>query len=415
MGDPNMKKTVNRLILTIVGSFFVLFITACAIGDSMPSPYYSVDRVGIYNKIVYVHVTEKMSSGMVTDDRTFDHYYQSMDYGQTWKELQITDNAIQTLFNIPKEGVVTACLEKDPNTCYRIMGNAKVEISHDAGANWSTDWKIPVGRYEYMERNPALPIFYFVFPDIIPNDLGLLEMDNGYFVIVAMGNQGVLVRSPENTWERYPITYSSKEELLATPFPYKATNLNEVVQYTAIETAMDFVLSFILFMSLSFFAWRKIYLGSGSNDRKSISRSYIPFRLLTLPLLLQIVLTFPSYQIISFFDNYFQLYDPDLIMQVFCGLPFIGLGMTWWLVSDIFPNRGNFLLVAVISIAITAIFYGGIRLIFSLWALGIIPIHGVAQLVSLIFGVFIIYIGLLYEKKYLKLALLENEQEIWMD
>jgi len=110
------------------------------------------------------------------------------------------------------------CESTQPNLCYRIAQKEQVEESRDGGKTWRIAWSIPPGRRAYMERvgsgAPSRRI------DMGPYDLALVGPPgtNGlHTLVVAMGDQGILVRTPEGAWERYGV-WAAKPTPFAAEF-----------------------------------------------------------------------------------------------------------------------------------------------------------------------------------------------------
>ena len=103
--------------------------------------------------------------------------------------------------NEPRPPVQSLCLPKTPDHCFR-TGDEVVEESLDGGDTWQVAWGLPPGRRDHMERvDEELGACRWGI-DMGPYDMILYPTEEGEDrLVVAMGNQGILVRSPEGAWE----------------------------------------------------------------------------------------------------------------------------------------------------------------------------------------------------------------------
>jgi len=114
---------------------------------------------------------------------------------------------------------LVACEPSNPQICYRIGPPDQVEESSDHGATWQISWRVPEARRTYIARyarSSSCPGSNSL--DAGPYDLAFVERTNGWEVVVAMGGQGLLVRTVDGEWHR-------REILGARPVPWEAGNL----------------------------------------------------------------------------------------------------------------------------------------------------------------------------------------------
>jgi hypothetical protein len=112
------------------------------------------------------------------------------------------------------EGLVAACVDNNPLLCYRGI-DEQVEFSADGGQTWQIIWQIPPGRREYMERISACKRL-----EAGMNDLLIISDDEQeYIVVLAMGNEGILIRWADDNWERKRVGWETE------PTPFAAESI----------------------------------------------------------------------------------------------------------------------------------------------------------------------------------------------
>jgi hypothetical protein len=186
-------------------AWLMLSVASLAALATSPAPYDRVERVMGENQVIYARLVHDSISYKQT--RTV----LSQDGGRTWQETRNAPSTLAENVTLPR----IVCESTQPNTCYRIAQKEQVEESRDGGKTWRVAWSIPFGRREYMERVRGGG---FRAIDMGPYDLALMGPlgTNGLStLIVAMGDQGILVRTPEGVWERYGVW-------AATPIPFAA-------------------------------------------------------------------------------------------------------------------------------------------------------------------------------------------------
>lgn len=114
-------------------------------------------------------------------DRGSENYYPvaiSLDAGKTWE--------LADIYNVAEKSLpVRHCSYLNRDHCVRITKSHQLEETGDNGKNWA---KIELG---------------YIF---IPNDLILFEWEGKEYIIVAIGEQGILRRElPDGEWEKIPV------------------------------------------------------------------------------------------------------------------------------------------------------------------------------------------------------------------
>jgi hypothetical protein len=117
---------------------------------------------------------------------------------------------------------VTACVPDQPQLCYQITGDEKVYASADGGQTWDIAWEIPLGRRDFMARYLGNDLVSSCKSkaDIGPYDLVIVPAGPTYRLVVAMGNEGVLVHDPAGEWLRQDV-------LGARPTPFAIFTLSQ--------------------------------------------------------------------------------------------------------------------------------------------------------------------------------------------
>ena len=403
MEKPQHLLRYKRFFPLILFFIFAGLLTSC---DYAAWNYYTVNQIVIVNEIPYVHALERVSMGLNGVVEKENHYFFSQDYGNTWNEIslppvemsrlieKLDENQYELPYNVRK----TTCVPGDLAVCYRIVGKEQVEISTDAGATWRIDWKMPLGRKTYMAKNPKIVKYVEVEPDAIPYDLGVISKGEGHYVIVAMGNQGVLVKTPDDVWNRYTVSATSVSTKLATPLPYYAKNLKDAIKSLEKEINMSLLATYFFFLSMSIVRWKRLYSKVAKINQKKLIWAYTPFLLTTggpilLFLFLIVLILFDVMEIVDYLPIY-----PEL----FCVMPYIGLVASWLVLIFFFLNDKNFLFFSLASLEYIVIFFFGIMLPFILWAFGIIPIYEIALSMAVIFG-FLTFIWAIWDKRWLKI------------
>ena len=371
----------------------------------MSRPYLTVDQVVIGDETPYIHASEYQSWGPGCCFLNESHYFTSQDYGKTWEEVAKPSTAVLPVIEQPGEAQVTKCVPNNQEICYRLIGKDYIEISTDGGKTWQIDWQMPFGRKKYMERNPEIASFVRVTPDTIPFDLGIISKDNQHTVIVAMGNQGLLVKSTKGIWERYRIPSTSGYRMLGVPLPFYASSFKEATQVLGTETTRIVLGMLSFFILLSILTWRNINKQISEFDRAKTRWSYIPFVLSVVGFVILIFLVFANLFLIPLQDSRFA----DFLYSVFlepsvsvCLIPIAGLLVSWLVFILLFPHHKIGLLAALGALIYSILFGIGTYLPFILWTFGVIPLYEIALVISLVLGVLAIIFGFRYEKRLIR-------------
>ena len=161
-------------------------------------------------------------------------YAQSEDGGKTWKPAT---SVSQGIFQEKTQPFVLC----DPNReslCFRITQKSQVDESNDGGKTWRVGWQIPPGREDFMLNKYCQKYLCRRTGAWGPYDLSFLNQNGMNTLLVAMGEEGVLVRTADGNWQRYGV-------LGATPSPMQASNLLIALAGMFLETLILYALSFM--------------------------------------------------------------------------------------------------------------------------------------------------------------------------
>lgn len=287
--------------------------------------------------------------------------------------------------NLDIDNPTSICSSVDKQICYRITNQEQVGTSYDGGATWQVDWQIPAGRKYYMQKHDSYPR-----PDTVPLDIGIVESNSGLIVVVAMGNQGVLVKSPDGNWNRYAVG-------TAAPTPYYATDFSEANEVLYDERIAIVLIAVCFFLILSICIWISAYVNSDVLLRKNILRACSPLGISIMIFLLYYLALFISPFYISKLIESFQLF---VILA-----PFMGFIVSWLWIIIVSIRKQFSLLALVASIGFSLLTYFCLLFIFQLWALGTIPVYETAKLIDWVLGISVFLMGIIAEIRIAPLAM----------
>ncbi len=183
--------------------------------------------------------------------------YLSLDDGKTWASVQDLPAEVKLKFQqtltLPKQ----VCLPEKLQECYQIGAKPEqVDVSYDGGQNWQVSWSYPPGRREFMQRSVAIVLMNGNDKREInagPYDVAVIPSMHGSAVLVAMGNEGVLVLAAGQKWERFPVD-------IATPTPYADPPFPILDNAISMETDILLILSLampVLLAEWGYWVFRK--------------------------------------------------------------------------------------------------------------------------------------------------------------
>ncbi|MBL8046484.1 MAG: hypothetical protein JNL09_08085 [Anaerolineales bacterium] len=343
------------------------------LADQPPTFYWSyVVRLTADESKVYARLEDWEKNG--TD------LVESSDGGASWKVADTVSDVVSATLRTPLSYPITDCLPDNIQICYQLPDENRVEKSLDGGKTWQTTWQYPKERLEFIRR---VKIAGPLERDLV--DLTILGNSHGYSVIVASGNEGIVIIKPDNSWERYAV-------MGALPTRLQATSIQDALAVISPELiALPFWI-FIIWFALSLSVWAKI-----SNETGKLSTTVNLGKLFLLLLTLATLV----FLVPSFANPYMKFYDvllfPGQLTLLFIGYSFglffvpnwlpitmiyvatIAVCSVLWLRASSFPPNPR--AAAKLGWLITG-FALGLLLLgwlpFVLWAFGIIPLYEMA-------------------------------------
>jgi hypothetical protein len=145
----------------------------------------------------------------------------SEDGGRTWQTIDRRSiQPLEIFHDVPLP--LEICYPVEARLCYRISGKEEIEASSNGGQSWEVVWSIPLDRRAFMQRLADWQEGWKQI-DLGPYDMISFEQGNTHYLLVAMGNEGVMRRRlPDGDWERYAVW-------TARPTPYVEKNIVEVL------------------------------------------------------------------------------------------------------------------------------------------------------------------------------------------
>jgi hypothetical protein len=295
--------------------------------------------------------------------------------GLAWKDYsdisaELREAGLKDLV-LPKQ----VCRSSHPFECYRITGQSQVERSSDGGHTWTVDWQFPLVRHSYMSHR------YLITPppmNIIPLDIALLELPDGLRVVVAMGDQGALVRLADGSWERVAV-------LSARPTPLRAeTVLQSFSDLLLEEIILAIGLPLMIFV-LSVLDWVVVLRSENGRTRRGWA---------LLPLVLWVIGSLLAGFAGRFLGTGSKLM-PLILIAGIVGLLMTLIGPLWtWKRVASLAARPGYIYLNMAIIIVAPLLMGLLFLIpLILWTLWVIPAYYVAMLTGLVLAGIILLIS----------------------
>lgn len=289
--------------------------------------------------------------------------YQSADGGLTWQEAKAAPDAavseLQSAAALPK----IVCEDAQPQRCYRI-GTQKlaVEFSPDGGQTWRTSWSIPAGRLTFMNRSRSRILMCERRVNAGPFDL-IIPPQKG--VIVAMGNEGVLVSS-SGGWQRVKVGRTSG------PTPFRSQDPLDAFSVVIPEAMVSFALAYLYWIGLTVWAAWQATRGQRSGG------VFAP---------LWVLLFLVLFVVYSFLENFINIpFDPIWLIAGL-GLCVVGLpALTWGLASRRTLHPGTFRRAGAVATGRSLLVLLALILPLMAWGFGFPPFYWMALAISLMLG-----------------------------
>ncbi len=183
-------------------------------------PISSIQRLVTINDTLYARMDADNPAGFL-----------SRDAGNTWIAVQPIPAVILSDMAGSPDLPLTLCNPGDVLICFRISGQPWVEGSQDGGSTWRVVWQIPPERESYLQRavNSGL-MSCGKDPTMIPQDMAFVTQPGGSTLVVAMGNEGVVIHSSSGGWQRAAVGP------FILPTPLAATSLDVAFTNVSIES-----------------------------------------------------------------------------------------------------------------------------------------------------------------------------------
>jgi hypothetical protein len=181
--------------------------------------------------------------------------------GTVWQPVPNFQTYAQNPFREPRQMPIIACDPAELNICYRIDGTAEVKESSDGGANWKIAWLPITNREDFRQRLARGKLTDCgKIPDLQTFDLILFPGQTGTTLLVALGNEGLLVHPSDGGWQTIGINPPSNENwwIGITPTPFAARDPGEAINVTASEFLLALTAGLLTWSLLSIWVRRNI-------------------------------------------------------------------------------------------------------------------------------------------------------------
>ncbi|MBU1879056.1 MAG: hypothetical protein KJ734_08895, partial [Chloroflexi bacterium] len=355
-----------------------------------PSPV-CIARLVVFEQSVYVGVAP-YNFNYDRYDTTISAILRSDDGGRTWtyNPLKPADlpTEVARQFEQSIRLPLVVCDPENPQTCYRITGAEQVDGSTDGGQTWQVAWQVPQGRRKFMELAIARGAVQCKQSlDIGPYDLAFHSQNGTTTLLVASGNEGIVVRTPDGTWQRYAVSF-------AYPTPYKIEDwrlgysfLLELLLY---EIGCSLGMAVLIWLALCILGWSIIL----SRMHISLGRS---LRWVLAPILLAVGLWVLSSLLVYMFDpspeNNKRVDVLVTLVLLIPALVPVGPVIIWHRVASKSSRSRPARRAALACFLAAAGIFPLAWLPFPLWALGLIPVYEMALALSVLIGIVVLVCG----------------------
>ncbi len=385
LGIERYKETPNLgkipYVALAVGSLAALATSPCA-------PTAQVTRLAVDSGTIYagIGITNRIEDGgyILASLNGWEDWHMVM-YSEgpgevVWRTVAPYEAIARNPFLEPRHLPFTLCDPAEPRHCYRIDGRAQVDESLNDGQSWETVWQA-ISTREDFRRRLANGVFISCYkvPDLQTFDLVLIPGESGTTLIVALGNEGLLIHPPSGGWQAVGIATSPNDvrgirAIIPTPFAV----------HTIVDAINVSLREFLFALSAGLLAWfiLSIYV-RGTILRRIATFTRKQINGFTLPAKISIGWTLLIPAAMVFFPGIEKL----LLSQL--GFPFwlvLAILIAW----DILDHSRN--IPAVLKISDRWAFFWGLWVFITawlpmgLWAYGVIERYSLAIALSICFG-----------------------------
>ncbi len=318
------------------------------LATSCPPPS-SVTRLTVVNQNLYARISDYETA-------------QSNDGGRTWTGSATPPEQIAKQMLQPASLPLTVCAPESLQTCYRVTGSEQVEGSQDGGQTWQVVWQVPSGRRKFMEaylNKPPVVCKNEFSP--VPYDLALLPQNGKHTLVVAMGTEGILVRTPEGDWQRRSVMYADP-----TPYTAEGMDVSDTVLILNAESLILFIAAIVAGWGLSAWGWNNILSQEHLLRGHTAKWATAPARWSTIVLVVIILFIFVSSGLMIYLI-------PAAVLLVL-----LILLVTWLRVASVSPRPLMAILAGTLCLLTALAIVPLAWLPFCMWAYGTIAIYQVA-------------------------------------
>lgn len=221
-------------------AYLMLAVASLATAATSPCLTARVEQTQVYENAIYLNVPGSYEGAQV---------YSSSD-GLTWTLTEKVPTGVQAALANKPVLPKMVCGTQNPRLCYRISGSDLIEESTDGGQTWVAAWQIPAGREAYMLRKP--PLSCKTRTDIQVLDLAVLQPDAATTIVVgAMGEEGVVVKAADGSWQRVAVSYAS-------PTPMSAGDIFSALAIMPFEFILSILIALVAFWAVNVWGWRRL-------------------------------------------------------------------------------------------------------------------------------------------------------------
>jgi hypothetical protein len=373
---------------------------ACVATAPCP-PVSSIQRVIAVDDRVYAN---RLFAG---PDIGYPYGYVSSDRGQTWQMVEQLPQEILADMAHATAWPLTLCDPADEQSCFRIGGEQWVEGSQDGGKTWAIAWQIPTGREAFMRRIASGQCG--MVPNTEPMDMTFVKGDNRFILVVAMGNEGVLLYIPAKGWQRVAV------DSMIRPTPFYATSLSEAFQNVSSEWLIALASMYLLYLGLGIWGWIYAIRHRQTGGEHTSSWVFKPLWILAIwilllalfvlfPGLLQGLFRYPNAAI----GNAINVILTVVLLGLSLGMPVICL-VVWGRAGKLAAKPGSYSRYGWFALGLTVGIWGIVALGMTLWALGVIDLYEVALSLVVVAAVVVLGWGVRRMRKGMREALVSGE------
>ena len=214
----------------------------------------------------------------------------------------------------------------------------------------------------------------------------VLQDPNVHTVIVAMGTEGVLIRTEAGEWEQHAV-------LDAGPIPFYAKGLE--IDIIRVETGIALLYGFLLLGGLSIWGWASIKNSPQAHPAYDRNWAVRPALRMTILVLILTVLGGLGLSKLSGIYSFIELTLFPIPMAIaILGILFsAGIYAAWMRFKSLMPHPHLAMRSWWASVLVAIASFIAVWLSFELWVIGTISVYRTALSISLAFALFFSSLG----------------------